>query len=611
MPLKLREFYQFSRHFSFQWTRFAPLAGYNVAVLAFESFAVAMLVPIMLFIERRGDVAAMRHESRAVDLLFSAFEQVGIVPTFASLLLIAFAAIVLRQIVTYVRLVESVRVLEGLLRDVRYGMFKRFNAAVLEYQERTKIGEFVNVLVVEARRTVLGIMMFIELAILLVMLAVYVGMLVTLSPVLTVIVVALMLVIAVGMRGLMARTIAESRQVTTSNSEMLGFLNERLTAPRLIRLCGMEQAEAEEFQGLVNRQQETGVAIRKTTGIGEVAIEPAVAGTAFVLIFVAYEVLSMPLATISVFLFIMLRLLPLAKAFVTLRQGILSGIGSLEIADRLVRKLDEQREGEGGEREFVRVERHIDIDTVSFKYPEAPKPALSDVNLRLRRGTITALVGQSGGGKSTLIDLVPRLRVPQSGSVKIDGVPIEVFRLAALRRHIAFGPQQPQIFDVTVAQHIRYGRPDADDAQIRRAAELAGAADFISALPQGYDTRLGPSGLQLSGGQKQRLDLARVLAADASILIFDEPTSNLDNESERVFRQALQTLRQAGEATIIVIAHRLHLIDWADQIVVLNEGRIEAAGMHSEVLAGSRWYREAYQREMEVDAPAHHAQVTA
>jgi ATP-binding cassette, subfamily B, bacterial len=174
--------------------------------------------------------------------------------------------------------------------------------------------------------------------------------------------------------------------------------------------------------------------------------------------------------------------------------------------------------------------------------------------------------------------------------------------LQGLRKSIAFAPQTPQLFDVAVDEHIRYGRPDASDEQIRRAAALAGAASFIEQLPNGYQTRLGQAASHLSGGQRQRIDLARVLASEAPLLIFDEPTSNLDNESEAVFQRALKTLRRAGDATVIVIAHRLNLVSWADQIVVLNGGRVDAAGTHDQVFQASPWYRDAYLREIEAES---------
>ena len=601
---RFRKFYDAWDHLGLKWMPFARLAVLSVGTLVFEAVALTMLLPITMFIERHGDTVAMRKESHAIDIMFSVLDRIGIAPAFVNLLLLAFVVVLLRQIMVYMRLIESTRVQEAFLRTIRHRMFTRFNSATLEFQERVKTGEFVNTVVVEARRTVLGLTIFVDLAVLGLMFVVYFSGMLVISPLLTLAVVVLIAIVGIGLRGTMHRTVAESRLVVASNAQMLGFLNERMSAPRLIRLCNMEQTEAEEFNRLVERQVDTAVAIRRTTAVGEVVVEPAMVGAAFVLIAYAYEVLDMPLATISVFMFIMLRLLPMAKSFITLRQGVLSGLGSLEVVESLLAKLDNAKEDNGGSRRFDGIRKDIRLDRVTFRYPGANRPALSNVSLQLRRGTLTALVGPSVGGKSTLIDMLPRMRLPDEGSIEIDGVSSSEFGIQSLRRRIAFAPQTPQMFDVTVAQHIRYGRADADDPQIIRAAQLAGAADFVAALPSGYQTRLGPAAHQLSGGQKQRIDLARVLASEAELLIFDEPTSNLDNESENLFRQALWTLREKRDKTLIVIAHRLRLVDWADQIAVLNDGKVEAAGTHAEVIATSRWYKQAYQREIENDREA-------
>jgi ABC-type multidrug transport system fused ATPase/permease subunit len=166
-----------------------------------------------------------------------------------------------------------------------------------------------------------------------------------------------------------------------------------------------------------------------------------------------------------------------------------------------------------------------------------------------------------------------------------------------LRNGIAFVPQQPQIFNNTAAEHIRYGRDDASDEEVREAARLAGALDFIERLPQGFNTLLGDGGARLSGGQRQRLDIARALVRRAPILILDEPTSALDAEAEAAFRDTLRTLRTETELTILVIAHRLSTIADADRIVLLQHGRMATAGTHDELLAKGGWYADAYRQQ--------------
>jgi ABC-type multidrug transport system fused ATPase/permease subunit len=195
---------------------------------------------------------------------------------------------------------------------------------------------------------------------------------------------------------------------------------------------------------------------------------------------------------------------------------------------------------------------------------------------------------------------VPRLRDPTSGEIRFDDTPIQEFVTESLRAGIAFVPQEPQIFNITAAEHIRYGKEDASDAEVREAARLAGALSFIEALPQGFNTLLADGGKRLSGGQRQRIDIARALVRRAPILILDEPTSALDADAEAAFRDALQTLRRETDLTIIVIAHRLSTIADADQIVVLKKGKVEAVGSHAELIGGDNWYARAFKKQITV-----------
>ena len=224
----------------------------------------------------------------------------------------------------------------------------------------------------------------------------------------------------------------------------------------------------------------------------------------------------------------------------------------------------------------------IELARVGFAY-EPGQPVLRDLDLRVRKGEVLAVVGPSGGGKTTLANLIPRFYDVTEGALRIDGVDIRRVSLRSLRRQLALVTQQTILFNDTVRSNIAYGSQDRTDEEIVEAARAAYALDFIEALPQGFDTVIGESGARLSGGQQQRLSIARALLKDAPILILDEATSSLDTESEREVQRALENLMQ--NRTTIVIAHRLSTIKNADRIIVLKEGRLVEEGTHNELLA--------------------------
>jgi ATP-binding cassette subfamily B protein len=231
----------------------------------------------------------------------------------------------------------------------------------------------------------------------------------------------------------------------------------------------------------------------------------------------------------------------------------------------------------------------IAFRNVTFRYPSRPDhAALDDYSLEVRPGEAIALVGPSGAGKSTVFQLALRFYAPQSGAILFDGIDVARLDPAALRRHIALVAQDPVIFSGTIADNIRYGRPDASDSAVREASEAAAAAEFIERLPQSYETLVGERGTTLSGGQRQRLAIARAILRDAPLLLLDEATSALDAENERLVQRGLANL-MAGRTTI-VIAHRLATIQRLRRIVVMEEGRVVAEGGHAELVARGGLY---------------------
>ena len=231
----------------------------------------------------------------------------------------------------------------------------------------------------------------------------------------------------------------------------------------------------------------------------------------------------------------------------------------------------------------------IQLEHVSFNYPARPdSPALHDVQLSVAPGETVALVGPSGAGKSTVLQLLMRFYDPQSGSIRLDGIDLREMARADFRSYFALVPQDPVIFAGSALDNIRFSRPDASEAEVQDAARAAAAHDFITALPQGYDTYLGERGVMLSGGQKQRIAIARAILRDARVLLLDEATSALDAESERAVQAAVERLAEGR--TVIVVAHRLATVKRADRIVVLDQGAIVATGSHDELVAQNGLY---------------------
>ncbi len=561
---------------------------------ATEVFGISIFLPVFQFIRLNGDLDALTENMEIWRQIIDWFNFFGLNPSLVGLLLVSFSLFLMRQIFSYIRMLYTTSVREGIIQTQRNNLFSKYLGADSTFHDSLPVGNLVNVIINEVTKAVNGIMAPLELAVHFIIFLGYLSVLFVISVDMTLAALCVFIVASGIPNVWIKNSTIIGRKLVNSNTKMSEFMVGRLRSPRLVRLAGTEVAEKDEFLQLTEVQRRHAIHLGILRAKTEFSIEPVLIGTSMIFLYFASTVLMLQIELIGLYLVIALRLMPIVKGMLTQWQTVQRLLGSIEAIENRLQAMKSSIEIDTGNKELRKIDNDIRFIDVNYCYPLRDEKALEGVSINIKSNETTAIVGPSGSGKSTLIDLLPRLRTLTSGNIEINGVNIEKYTLSSLRNFIAYLPQTPQIFNGTIRNHISYGKPKASFNEIKKAAQLAGMDGFISKLPDGYDTFLGEEAVKLSGGQRQRLDLARALVRRSSILILDEPTSNLDAESEDKFNIVMARIRKETNTTIIIVTHSLTSILTADKIVVLNSGKVEAIGTHNELVSGSSWYASAW-----------------
>ena len=566
------------------WWRMAGSIACNLVAAVLDVFTITLLIPFLnaLFNQPQIGLITDIHQ-RIIGSFLDPADRAG---SLRNVLILIMAAVVLKNLLIWISSQLGASLQEYVTRDLRNAIYGHVQRLPLPFFTRTKTGQLLARVLNDTQQTKAVITESVTRSIqsgAMVITSVVTLFAISWRLALLTLVVAPLLI---GLLQPVLRSLRRGhRKLSNQFGDMTAVVQEAVSGIRLVKSFGGEDYEYARFReasdryarGMmrVTRLSQLAIPITETVGTGVAVI---------VLWFGAREVLvsgSIDGTTLIAFLALTLRILQPLKQ---LSQVPTVAAQSLAAAERVFEVLDADSEyaRDNGTMLVTGLTDSIEFDRVSFAYEQAP--VLENVSFTARRGDVTAIVGPSGAGKTTLVDLIPRFYDPTRGEIRLDGVDTREISLRSLRSLTGIVSQDTVVFNDTVRNNLAYGAGNRfSDEQIVAAARAANAHDFINQLPDGYNTVLGERGTRLSGGQRQRIAIARALLIDPPILILDEATSALDTESERLVQEAIDRLLRGR--TVFVIAHRLSTVSHATQILVLDQGRVVEQGTHEDLLA--------------------------
>ncbi|MEH2065895.1 MAG: ATP-binding cassette domain-containing protein [Nostoc sp.] len=567
------------------------LLGFSGAL--FNGISTALIVPVVLKIV--GQEVDLTTAPPILKRLISPFDST---PENYRIIVMAGAiifTIFLKNLAAYASALASSSLTRKLTSDMRETGLRLLLDIDLDYYAKTKVGDLINRLGGEIGRAASAIGSTVKIVILGITILVFVGLLLSISWQLTIVATLLLSLVTLVNQYAISRSKNFGKQLSEMSRAYSISVLETLSGIRLVKATGNEEKEYQRIKKLIRDRELADFQSQiNSEAIGPLSEVMGITALLLIVVlsktFFASQVSSLSTVLLT-YLLVLLRVLPLISQLNTIRSNFASTAASVDISNEFL-SLHDKPFMSKGELPYTKLQEGVSFNSLCFAYPGHEKLVLKDVNLYLPHGTTLALVGGSGAGKSTLADLLPRFYDPSAGSITIDGIDLREFDVISLRKRMGIVSQDTFLFNDSVQNNIAYGRAEATDDEILTAAKRANAYEFISKLPQGFDTLIGDRGVMLSGGQRQRLAIARALLQNPEILILDEATSALDTVSERLVQSALDDLSR--DRTTLIIAHRLSTVQKANQIAVLEQGQVVETGTHEELLQKGGYYSRLY-----------------
>ena len=574
----------------YHFFRRRPISTFGLVLLLIvsalvEGVGIGFMIPLLESIDTTSDLESASRVSR---YLSEVYGRLGIPFVLWTIMVGGFLLFASRAFLTYIGETWMVHLANLFGAEARIDAFSGLLNADLGYINRRKGSDSVNTIVVEASRFQGAFLNSVRLLTGFAEAAIYLALALYLSWQLVLAAMGLIGVIFLVVRHEFGRASTHGDSLSKANRAVQGTAIEHLSGIRILRAFNLQGRSLETFKRQAFELLRVYYGVAKSRARLDASFRIGMLGGLLITVYIAVTFLELPVPVLLTFIFVLYRLYPQISAINKAFHQMMFSISGFDNVRTLIKETEDPSIRSGAT-PFSALSGDITLEGVSFGYDEQ-RPVVKDLSLSIKKGETTAIVGGSGAGKTTVVNLLMRFYDPSSGSILVDGIDLRELDLDAWRSTTGLVNQDIFLFNDTIANNIALAKQGATEKEIVEAAKRANADEFIQDLPDRYDTSIGDRGVRLSGGQRQRIALARAVVRDPQILILDEATSELDSRSETLIRQAVEEL--GADRTIITIAHRLSTIRNADKIVVLENGEVVEQGSHDELAGDNKQYAE-------------------